>query len=214
MRRAGSIRPVFAERVFAYLYPGVPYDDNFPVAMIAEALERVRKGQCRRLIINVPPRSLKSQLASVAIPAWLHGHDPSFKIVTASYGQELAEDLAPDTRAILQSAWYQRVFPGTRIDPARSAVHALETTVGGVRRATSVGGALTGFGAQAMIIDDPTKPEEAYSDTERNRANRWFRSIVLSRQNDKTTAAIVIVMQRLHEDDLVGHVLDLDDWGW
>ena len=203
---------VFAERVFAELNPGIPYADNFHISLIAEALERVRRGLCRRLIVNVPPRSLKSHLVSITFPAWLHGHNPGCKIITASYGQELAEDLARETRTILQSAWYQTLFPRTRIDPARSAVHALETTAGGVRRATSVGGPMTGFGGDFVFIDDPTKPEEAHSETERAKANRWFRNTAFSRQNNKMTAAIVIVQQRLHEDDLTGHVLELDDW--
>ena len=104
------------------------------------------------------------------------------------------------------SPWYRRIFP-TRLAAHRQAVQEFITTRQGYRLATSNGGVLTGRGADIILIDDPLKPEEALSDAQRQAANQWFSHTLYSRQNDKRHGAIVIIMQRLHEDDLVGHVL-------
>jgi hypothetical protein len=164
-----------------------------------------------RPIINLPPRHLKSLLASVAFPAWCLGLDPSVQILCVSYAQDLADKLARDCRAILLSPWYRRIFP-TRLAPHRQAVQEFLTTRQGYRLATSTGGVLTGRGADIILIDDPLKPEEALSDAQRQAANEWFSHTLYSRLNDKRNGAIVIIMQRLHEDDLVGHVLGQEEW--
>jgi hypothetical protein len=171
----------------------------------------VREGKIRRLIINLPPRHLKSLLASIAFPAWCLGHDPSAQILSVSYGQELADKLARDCRSIMMSPWYRRIFP-TRLAPHRQAVQEFVTTRQGYRLATSNGGVLTGRGADIILIDDPLKPEEALSDAQRQAANEWYDHTLYSRLNDKRHGAIVIIMQRLHEDDLVGHVLAQEPW--
>src|SRR5437660_7128601 len=106
----------------------------------------------------------------------------------------------------MMSPWYQRIFP-TRLAPHRQAVQEFITTRHGYRLATSTGGVLTGRGADIILIDDPLKPEEALSAAQRQAANNWFVHTLYSRLNDKRSGAIVIIMQRLHEDDLVGHVL-------
>lgn len=203
---------VFIERTFAELNASTPYSDNFHIGVIAAKLEAVRRGEIKRLIICVPPRSLKSIIASVAFPAFVLGHDPSKKIIAASYGQELADDLARDCRQVMTQPWYRRAFRKTALSPNRQAVHAFETTAGGVRLATSVGGVLTGFGADIIIVDDPTKPDQALSEAERNTANQWYNHTLVSRLNNKTEGAIVVVMQRLHEADFVGHIMSLEDW--
>jgi predicted phage terminase large subunit-like protein len=201
---------MFGERVFHELNPSTDYAENFHIAVIAAALERVRRGECKRLIINVPPRSMKSIMVSVAFVAFLQGHDPTTEIISATYGQELSDALARQCRQVMQSEWYRQLFPKTRL--SRSAVHDFATTRGGRRIATSVTGAITGFGADIVLIDDPVKPDQALSDVERKKANDWFSHSLVSRLNNKSSGAIVIVMQRLHEDDLVGHVVTLDDW--
>lgn len=203
---------VFAERVFAELNGATSYADNFHIGVICARLEALRRGEIKRLIINVPPRSLKSIIASVAFPAFLLGHEPTLKIVAASYGQELADALARDCRQVMQQEWYRRVFPKTKLEPSRQAVHAFETTAGGERLATSVGGPFTGFGGAFIIVDDPIKPSDALSDVERGKANEWFNHTMHSRLNSKVEGAVVVVMQRLHEDDFVAHILPLDDW--
>ena len=176
------------------------------IEVIAAKLTAARQGKIRRLIINLPPRHLKSLMASIAFPAWCLGHDPSVPILCVSYAQDLADKLARDCRGITMSPWYRRIFP-TRLAPHRQAVQEFITTANGYRLATSNGGVLTGRGADIILIDDPLKPEEALSDTQRQAANDWFSHTLYSRLNNKRHGAIVIIMQRLHEDDLVGHVL-------
>jgi hypothetical protein len=136
---------VFAQRAFHELYPRTPFQMNWHLELIAARLAAVEDGRIRRLLINLPPRHLKSLLASIRV-------------------------------------------------------------------ATSVSGILTGRGADLVVIDDPLKPEEALSDTRRKSANEWYDHTLYSRLNDKANSAVVVVMHRLHEDDLAGHVLAQEDW--
>jgi hypothetical protein len=158
----------------------------------------VREGHIRRLIVSLPPRHLKSHLASIAFPAWCLGHNPSASILCISYAQDLADKLSRDCLRILASDWYQRLFP-TRLSPRHQAVPEFETTAQGSRVATSVGGVLTGRGADIIVIDDPLKPEEALSQTQRQAANEWYDHTLYSRLNDKLTGAIVLITHRPHE---------------
>jgi predicted phage terminase large subunit-like protein len=200
----------FIERAFYELNPQTPYLHSGHVSVMASKLEAVRRGEIRRLIINLPPRHLKSHCASIALPAWWLGLEPSLQIICASYGQDLSDKLARDCRTLMQSAWYQQVFGARLAD--RQAVHDFTTTAKGGRMSTSVGGVLTGRGADVIIIDDPLKPDEALSEPRRTAVNDWFDNTLLSRLNNKETGAIVIIMQRLHQDDLVGHVLEQGPW--
>ena len=202
---------VFIERVFMHLFPNTAFLPSWHIELIASKLEAVLEGKTTRLIINVPPRSLKSVIASISFVAWALGRNPSLQIICASYGQDLADKLALDCRSVMQSAWYQRLF-GVSLQGVRPAVADFRTKAGGGRFATSVGGVLTGRGGDIIIIDDPIKPDGAMSQAERNAANDWFDGTVMSRLNDKMTGAIVIIMQRLHMDDLVGHVLEKGQW--
>ena len=163
------------------------------------------------MIINMPPRHLKSHQASVCFPAWCLGHQPGLQILCVSYAQDLADKLSRDCRHILASDWYRQLF-ATRLSAQRQAVSEFDTTAQGCRLATSVGGVLTGRGADIIIIDDPLKPEEALSQAQRQAANDWYDHTLYSRLNDTRTGAIILIMHRLHEDDLVGHVLAQEDW--
>jgi predicted phage terminase large subunit-like protein len=202
----------FTERCFYELNPTATFLPNWHIEVVASALEACRRGEITRLNINQPPRSLKSHCASVAFVAFLLGHDPNAQIICASYGQELANKHALDCRTILASAWYQALFPHTRLSSERQAVQEFMTTQQGFRLSTSIGGVLTGRGADFIIIDDPLKPEEALSDTQRKAVNDWFDHTLYSRLNDKRNGCIILIMQRLHEDDLVGHVLGVEPW--
>jgi len=201
----------FIQRCFYQLNPSTPFLPNKHIELIAAKLEACRKGQIRRLIINLPPRNLKSLCASIALPAWCLGHDPTAQILCVSYAQELSDKLARDCRSILGTGWYRKLFP-TRLSPQKQSVQEFVTTAQGFRLATSVGGVLTGRGADLIIIDDPLKPDEALSDVQRRSANEWYDNTLYSRLNDKNAGCIIIIMQRLHEDDLVGHVLSQEPW--
>ena len=201
----------FMVKCFTDLHAGAPFLPSWHIEAMAAKLQGVKDGRARRLIVNIPPRHLKSLAASIALPAWLLGHDPYLAIVNVTYGQQLSDKFARDCRAIMSSDWYHSLFP-TRLNSHRPPFQELTTTSGGFRLATSVGGVLTGRGADVILIDDPLKPVDAMSRSRRAAANEWFDSTLYSRLNDKAKGAIVIVMQRLHEDDLVGYVLKREGW--
>lgn len=200
----------FFQRAFRQLDPQTSLAWNWHLDLLADRLTQVYEGRLKRLIINVPPRSLKSLLASVAFPAWVLGKAPSTRLICVSYGQELAAKMARDSQSLLLAPWYQRAF-NTRLS-TRSATMDFETTEKGGRMATSVGGVLTGRGGDILIIDDPVKPDEALSDAQRLSANTWYDNSLYSRLNDKREGAIVLIMQRLHLDDMVGHVQGKEPW--
>jgi predicted phage terminase large subunit-like protein len=203
----------FVRKVFDTLSPGQAFIPGWHSDSLAYQLERVRRGEIRRLIINMPPRSLKSMTASVAFPAFVLGRDPTRRIVCASYSSELAYKLSNDFRAVLGSPWYREIFPETRIGPYKDSEIEVELTHRGYRLATSTGGTLTGRGGDLIIIDDPLKPLDALSEAKRTAANQWFLNTVMSRLDDKRTGAIAIIMQRVHIDDLTGFVLgQSDEW--
>src|SRR3984957_17005830 len=155
----------FLQMCFLYLNPGAPFLPNWHIKAIAYQLDRVRRGEITRLIINMPPRSLKSLTVTVAFTAFLLGHAPWRRIFAISYGDDLSAKHASDFRSIVHSAWYKRAFPKMRI--SRSVDGELITTKRGFRKSTSVSGPLTGLGGDLFIIDDPQKPVDAQSDARR-----------------------------------------------
>jgi predicted phage terminase large subunit-like protein len=203
----------FIHQCFCSLTPGIRFLPNWHIHALAYALEQVRLGRITRLIICMPPRSLKSIVTSVAFPAFVLGHDPAKRLIAASYGAELAVKHAGDFRAILRADWYQRLFPGTRISPLKNTETEVVTTQRGHRLSTSIDGTLTGRGAGMIIVDDPLKPADALSDSRRERVNEWYSNTLVSRLDNKQTGAIIVVMQRLHLHDLVGMLLQSpEEW--
>jgi predicted phage terminase large subunit-like protein len=203
----------FFRKCFATL-SGTPLMMNWHIYALAHALEQVRRGKIRRLIINIPPRSLKSTMTSVALPAFALGHDPSKNIIVVSYASDLAVKLANDCRLILNAPWYHELFPEMEISPYKNTEFEIATTRNGFRLATSIEGGVTGRGANILIIDDPLKPIDALSDPKRERVNDTFNHTLRSRLNDQKTGAIIVVMQRLHPNDLTGSLLrdSPDEW--
>ena len=197
--------PTFVRAAFAVLYPGKELLDNWHVDAMAHALEGCIEGRNRRLIVNVPPRHLKSFICSVAFPAFVLGMDPTAKIIVASYSDDLAKPLALDFKRLVESTLYKQVFPKTVA--MKSTEGEFRTNLGGARLALSVGGSLTGKGADFIIVDDPLKAQDAASDKERNRVNRWFAETLYSRLDDKKHSVLIVVMQRLHVNDLTGYLL-------
>ena len=190
-----------SERAFYELNPGENFLWNWHIELVISKLEAFFRGEIRRLIINLPPRHLKSHLVSIAFPAFWLGHRPSAKIISVSYGQEFSDFLSRNRRALINSLVYQRTF-GTRLGVQR--LGEIRTTQGGSCMATSLGGVLMGRGADAIFIDDPLKPDDALSLAVRSYANAWYLNSLLSRLNSQVTGQILLVMQRLHEDDLAG----------
>ena len=201
----------FVEKSFVTLEQGVAYQDNWHIQHLCWQLERVARGDVRRLIINVPPRSMKSITVSVAFSAWVMGRDPTKKVMAISYAEDLARKLSVDTRSVMMTDWYRAAFPKFAFS-GRPRNLELGTTLGGYRFAAGMNGSILGRGADLILIDDPIKATDALSEAERRRVNEAFDNTIRTRLNDKVRGAIVIIMQRLHEDDLVGHVRDKDDW--
>jgi predicted phage terminase large subunit-like protein len=202
----------FVRKCFHTLAPNAAYLTNWHILSIAYHLELVRQGEIKRLIINLPPRSLKSIMCSVAFPAFILGHDPSKRIIAVSYGAELATKLSNDFRAVVSADWYRRLFPGMQI-AGKNTEFEVATTEHGFRLAAAIEGTLTGRGGDIMIIDDPLKPIDALSDSRRTTVTDVFFNTLLSRLDDKRSGAIVLVMQRLHMDDLAGTLLgSSNDW--
>jgi predicted phage terminase large subunit-like protein len=208
----GSELYAFIRASFPILSGGSPFLPNWHVEAMSYELSEVMRGRKRRLIITVPPRSLKSICASVALPAFALGHDPGRRIICVSYSESLARKHANDCRALMRSKLYRRIFPATRISHAKDTETEVMTTGRGSRLATSVGGTLTGRGGDLLIIDDPLKPQDAHSESARESLKRWYSNTLLSRLDHKTEGSIILVMQRLHPDDLAGHLLEQGGW--
>lgn len=180
--------------------------------IICDALMRVYRGECKRLIINVPPRYSKTELAVVNFIAWCFGHAPDSEFIHASYSGTLAVNNSTAIRGLMTHEHYGRIFPGVQL--ASNAQHHWTTTAGGVMYAVGAGGTITGFGAGkhrdgfggALILDDLHKADEARSDVIRTGVIDWFQNTLESRKNSPDTP-IILIMQRLHEDDLAGFLL-------
>lgn len=182
--------------------------------IIANALMRVYRGECKRLIINIPPRYSKTSFIEAFI-AWTLGHHPDSEYIYTSYSSRLASNSTWKVREVVQSEDYRRIFPACELRQDSQARDEWRTTVGGIVYATGSGGTITGYGAGkhrqgwggAILIDDPIKPDDARSETIRQNVIDWFPQTLESRKNSPDTP-IILIMQRLHEDDLSGWLLD------
>ncbi|WP_077478715.1 terminase [Rodentibacter trehalosifermentans] len=182
--------------------------------LICEALMRVFQGKTKRLIINIPPRYSKTEIAVVNFVAWCFGKVPDCEFIHASYSATLAVNNSSNIRSLIQHEAYQEIFQNVILDS--EAKNHWTTTNGGVFYATGAGGTITGFGAGkqregvggAIILDDPHKADEARSDVMRQNVIDWFQNTVESRKNDPKNTPIIVIMQRLHESDLSGWLLD------
>jgi len=181
--------------------------------LVCDALMRVFNGECKRLIINIPPRYSKTELAVVNFIAWAIGRVPDSEFIHASYSATLAVNNAVNVRNLIQHEEYRAIFPDVQL--ASQAQGHWKTTAGGVVYATGTGGTITGFGAGkhrdgfggALILDDLHKADEARSDTVRNGVIEWFQNTLESRKNSPHTP-IIVIMQRLHEEDIAGWLLN------
>jgi len=174
---------------------------------ICAALEEVEKGTYQRLIISMPPRHGKSELASRRFPAWFLGKDPYRQVIFATYNADLAMDFGRSVREIMRQPAYRQVFPGCKLRVGSQSSDRIQTEEGGVANFVGVGGALTGRGADLLVIDDPIKDrEDADSKRERDKLWEWFTQVAMSRL--MAGARVVIIMTRWHEDDLVGRLTD------
>ena len=203
--------------------------------LICEALNDVLNGKITKLIINIAPRYSKTELAVKNFISMGLAINPSSKFIHLSYSDDLAHDNSEEIRDIVKSVEYQSLFPYVSIKKDSDSKKKWSTTEGGGVYAVATGGQVTGFGAGAVdeekeledeiesietstfagaiVIDDPIKPEDALSDIKRDRVNNRFETTIRNRVNSRNTP-IIIIMQRLHEDDLCGYLqrIEPDDW--
>lgn len=202
----------FVHAAYAALNPGQRLIPNWHIDAICYAVEQMVNRETRtRLVLNLPPRSLKSFIVSVCLPAWLLGRNPSEKILCASYSLDLAIKHSRDCRDLMETPFYTRVFPRTRLNPKKSTESEFETTCGGYRFASSVGGTFTGRGGNALLIDDPTKENDVNSPHLLEGTNEWFRNTALSRLDSLADGLVIVTMHRAHSNDLSGMLIEQ---GW
>ncbi len=201
----------FVHKAFTILEPSAEYEHNWHIDCIAEHLQAVWDSEIRLLVINMPPRSLKTHITSVSFPSWGLGKSPTTQFMLTSFKASLAEKMTRKSRLLLQSAWYQRCFPETKLSEELSRQYYFETTQRGQYFSSSMSN-VTGEGCDIQVCDDPLSPDEALSDTVRVSTNETIRGTLFSRFNDPRSGRFVLNMQRLHEDDPTGNLLA--DQGW
>lgn len=192
-----------------------PFMDNWHLGVISEHLEAVATGQIRNLLINIPPRHMKSIGACVAFPAWVWQRPhrsslqgPQVRFLFSSYAQTLSTRDSVKCRRLIESAWYQdRWGERFQLTSDQNTKTRFENDQGGYRIATSVEGVATGDGGDIICIDDPHNANEVESETTREGVISWWRETMSTRLNDKQTGAYIVIMQRLNERDLAGHIL-------
>lgn len=200
----------FVRTFWTVVEPSQPFVDNWHIQKICKVLEAVTKGEITHVLINIPPGCMKSLIVSVFWPAWEWAHDPGLRFLTASYGEDLSIRDARKTRDIITSREYQDRWPHVRIRSDQNQKRRFDTTSGGWRLATSVDGRGTGEHPDRIIVDDPHNVKEAISDAERQRGLEWFDGTISTRGVARN-ARVVVIMQRLHEKDLAGHILSRAD---
>lgn len=202
----------FVAMAFSTLYPNAPFLHNWHIDALVTAIMKTYHGDETRLIVNMPPRMLKSFILSVAYPAWVLGHHPSMEIMCISYGDELVKDLGDKCLTLMQSPRYRQVFPNSRLHQRRQSPSHIGVMGGGKRLGISAGGAITGRGANIIIIDDPLKAGDGRS-KQRDNINEWFDVNIYQRLNNKNKGVIILVMQRIHQLDLSGYLFEkADPW--
>lgn len=211
-RRAESSLIEFTKQAWHIIEPGTAFVDNWHLHAVAEHLEAVSAGEIENLLVNIPPGCMKSILVSVLWPAWEWITTPNMRILGASYGEDLAVRDALKCRDIILSEWYQSNWPHVAIKRGEDQKTKYALTGGGWRMATSVGGRATGEHPDRKLVDDPHNAKQAQSDAERRQALDWYDQ-TLSTRGVSRGARTVVVMQRLHEKDVSGHILaDLGDY--
>lgn len=195
----------FLKRVFGELEEGSLENLDY-IDALCLALQNAVEADAGRLLVIMPPRHLKSMAAAIALPAWILGNDPGAKVLVATYSDQLGHEHAAKFARVVGSDWYRRLFPGTVA--ATSNRHEWRTTKGGARYGVSLGGTVTGFGADVIIIDDILKGSEARQEVMRERARQFYTETLLSRLDNPKTGSIIAIMQRLHEDDFPAFLLE------
>ncbi len=210
----------FSLEAFKTLHNGQELTYNWHIEYLCDKLqkeaERIVRGEKRNkhILINVPPRTLKSELVNVFFSVYCWILDDSMQFISSSYSSSLSITLSTQSRRIIESDWFKSHFPEVLLSKDENTKSRYTTTKGGLRYSTSTGGTVTGMGADVIVIDDPQNPQLARSEIERENANRFFNETLRSRLNNPEVGVFIVVMQRLHENDLTGMLLDKERNEW
>lgn len=206
---------LFVEDAWPIIEPGKPFVPGWHLDAIADHLQAVANGDIKRLLVNMPPRHGKSTLISVLWTSWLLLNDPSTRLLCASYAMNLATRDNVKARRLIKSPWFQQRYGNVfQLANDQDAKIKFETDQQGYRMAVSVGSSATGEGGDILILDDPHNIDEKESNTKRESALDWFDNTWSTRLNDQQTGAMVVVGQRIHEQDVSGHILDTNNGEW
>lgn len=207
----------FMRQGWHVLEPGTELVWNWHLDLICEALEEITLGTSTRLLINISPGMMKSMSVAVSWPAWVWLHDPAWRVIFASYQHDLSLRDSKRCRDLIESEWYQDLIPVDKdgkkawsLDPDQNAAGKFANTMKGFRQATSVGGGGTGHRASCIVFDDPMNVEEYPSAERLDGVISWWNQRMSSRLNDRKTGAFVGIMQRVHDNDLAGHIIAKD----
>lgn len=196
----------FLKLAFNTIYPEEDLQEEEFMSVIAYRLERMGRDKENRLIFNLPPRCLKTFMITICYTCWCLGRNPSERIIIASYGDDLSQKFLRDIKQIMNAIWYKIAFPETLIHSRKNTASEFETTRKGYVFVTSTGATLTGRGANLIIVDDPIKADDVFSESQRKKVNTWFQNTLYTRLDHKEKSKLIVVMQRLHEGDLTAHL--------
>ncbi len=204
----------FLKQAWKWIEGNTPFTDGWHLQAICEHLEAVANRDIKNLLINMPPRCSKSTLVSISFPAWRWLHYPSERFLYASYSFGLASRDSQKCRALIQSPWYQANWNKRfQLSKDQNTKKRFDNTAAGYRIATSSGSGTTGEGGSILITDDPNNASDVESDVQRQNRLDWWNTIWSTRLNDRTNDCRIVVQQRIHENDISGHILANDVLG-
>jgi len=210
----------FSLEAFKALHNGQELTPNWHIKYLCDRLqleaERIVNGgeRNKHLLINVPPRTLKSELVNVFFSVYCWVLKDSIQFISSSYSGSLSITLSTQARRLIESDWFKDHFPSVNLSKDENTKSKYTNTGSGLRYATSTGGTVTGMGADIIVIDDPQNPQLARSDVERENANVFFNETLRSRLNNPDKGVFIVIMQRLHENDLTGMLLEKEPENW
>lgn len=197
----------FVKFAFGELRPNDTFAGNWHIDLMVDRLQPITEGQPTRMVVNMPPRHLKSMICSQALPAFLVGNDPTKQIMLIVGSDELAQEFHAKLVKLMDGKRYRSLFPHLRM---RWTKRSVTFDHGGYIKIVTVGKGLSGRGADLIIIDDPISPSHAKNDKKRQAVNDWYREEVITRLNTAKSSSLLLVMQRVHREDLSGFISGAD----